>query len=98
MATKNNIIKGKTQSGIEFKVSADLKDDSRLLIYSAIVQNTDDPMQVGTAVYKFLKFIFGTDDNVLNFMDKVAEVHGSCKNEYLVAELKDIFEALNVKN
>lgn len=94
------MVKGKTKSGIKFQLDERIKDDARFLYYLAKAQDDEADMgEQSKAIMGILKLIFGSDDGVLNFMNAVAACNdGICNVETLLAELKEMFDALNVKN
>ena len=93
------MIKGTTKSGIKFQLDPKVKDDTRLLFLLTKAQNSDDPMEAGTAMMRILSLIFGSDDNVLAFMNEVAEKHkGVCQTKDMLAELLEMFDIMNAKN
>ncbi len=98
MAVKK--IKGTTQSGIEFQLDPAIKDDARLLYLLTLMQKKDiDWQQQSQALFDMLKLIFGTDEGLVQFMNAVAEKHkGVCTPQSMMAELNDMFEAINGKN
>lgn len=95
-----NIVQGKTKSGIQFTLNKRIKDDARFLYYMTKMQDDDNDLaEKGKAVVGILKLIFGTDEGVISFMDAVASVNdGVCDTEKMLAELMEMFEALAVKN
>lgn len=93
------IIKGKTKSGIKFQLDSRIKDDVRLLFLMSRAQNTEDPITAGKAIMDILSLIFGTEDNVLTFMNEVARTHkGTCQTKDLIAELREMLDSLDAKN
>ncbi|MBR4406078.1 MAG: hypothetical protein IKT30_06860 [Bacteroidaceae bacterium] len=94
------MIKGKTTSGIKFNLDERIKDDSRLLYL--LIQIQSDKVTIerkGALVFDMLNLVFGSDENVMAFMEEVASKHdGFCTNDTLLAELNEIFEALGAKN
>jgi len=93
------IVKGSTKSGIKFSIDSKIKDDARLLFLMTKAQNTDDVMKASKSMMDLLALIFGSEDNVMEFMNAVAGAHkGVCKTEYLIAELNQMFDAINAKN
>lgn len=93
------MIKGKTKSGIKFQLDERIKDDARLLFLVTRAQNTDDPMTMSKAMMDLLTLVFGSEDNVLAFMNEVAAKNkGLCNSEKMLNELSDMFEAINAKN
>lgn len=94
------MVKGKTKSGIKFQLDERIKDDARLLYYFTKAQSKDaDVAETSTAVMGALKLVFGTDEGVIEFMNAVADVNGGvCDLDRMISELKEMFEAANVKN
>ena len=98
------IVKGTTKSGIKFHLDSKIKDDTRLLFLMSMMQkgNPDDKdsmLKASDAMSNLLTLIFGSDENVMAFMNEVAAKHnGMCNAKYMIAELNDMFEAINGKN
>ena len=94
------IIKGKTKSGIKYQLDSRIKDDARFLYYMTKAQNdTADPEEIGKATMGLLRLIFGSDEGVIGFMDEVAATNkGLCDVKTMLAELSDMFDAINAKN
>lgn len=94
------MIKGQTKSGIEFTLDERIKDDTRFLYFMRKIKDESiDAETRGGYIVDMLTLIFGTDAAVINFMDAVATVHGGvCEAEQMLAELHEMFDALNVKN
>lgn len=94
------MVKGKTKSGIKFELDERIKDDARLLfLLQAMQDESMDVNQRSGYVYKLIKLIFGTDDGVMSFLDEVSAKHdGICDTASMLAELTEMFDALNVKN
>lgn len=94
------MVKGKTKSGIKFQIDERIKDDARFLYYLARAQDEEaDVTDQSKAIMGILKLIFGTDEGVINFMDAVAAVNGGvCNVKTMLAELTEMFEAINAKN
>ena len=93
------IIKGTTKSGIQYQLDSRIKDDARLLFLLTRAQSVDDPMEAGKAIMDLLALIFGSQDNVLIFMNDVADKHkGVCQTKDLITEIQQMFEGLNAKN
>ena len=85
-----NIVQGKTKSGIQFTLNKRM---------TKMQDDDNDLAEKGKAVVGILKLIFGTDEGVISFMDAVASVNdGVCDTEKMLAELMEMFEALAVKN
>lgn len=62
-------------------------------------QNEEDPSKRNKHMMDLLALIFGSDDNVMDFMNAVAGAHkGVCSPENLINELKQMLEAINAKN
>ena len=94
------MVKGKTKSGIKYSMDERIKDDARFLYYLTRAQADDvDLTEKSKAIMDMLKLIFGTDEGVIQFMDAVAAVNdGVCNVEKMLAELLEIFDALQAKN
>jgi hypothetical protein len=100
MKKNENIVTGKTKSGIKFSIDRRVKDDVRLLYWLSKVQdeNTDATTR-NDALFALLELIFGSDGGLYTFMNEVASKHdGVADGESLIAELSDMFEVLQVKN
>lgn len=92
------MVKGKTKSGINFKINEKVKDDPRLLLVMQDLQSDDQALQV-KSLKRLLCLLFGGEDGMYSFMDAVASVHdGICEPTALVEELTEIVESLNGKN
>ena len=94
------MVKGKTKSGIKFQMDERIKDDARFLYYLTKAQDETGSLdEKSKAIMGILKLIFGTDENVIQFMDAVAAVNGGvCNVDKMLAELTEMFDALNAKN
>lgn len=93
------IVKGTTKSGIKFQLDSKIKDDVRLLYLLTQAQKETDPVKAGTHIMDLLKLIFGSDQNVLVFMNEVADKHkGVCTAKEMLAEITEMFDKLNAKN
>ena len=94
------MVKGKTKSGIKFQLDERIKDDARVLLYFAKMQNKDASIEESSAaMVGILKLIFGSEEGVLQFMDAVASANdGVCDITIMMTELNEMFEALNAKN
>ena len=77
-----------------------IRDDARFLYFLTQAQN--DKLEMGEqskAIFGMLNLIFGTDEGVLEFMNAVAATHdGVCDVTTMLAELNEIFDAMNAKN
>lgn len=102
-----NIIEGKTRSGIQFKVDRRIKEDARTLFYirklrkyKAETDKTTEKAEAAIdAVYSLLEVIFGTEEGLMIFMNEVAARHdGLAAPAVLIDELNDIIEACDLKN
>lgn len=100
-----NIVSGKTKTGIKFKVDKRIADDSRTLFYIRQMrkyrnsENNEDKLKASDAVYDLLELIFGSGEGLAIFMNEVAAHHdGVADGKSLMAELSDIFEAAGIKN
>lgn len=94
------MVKGKTKSGIKFQMDERIKDDARFLYYLSKAQDQEAGIEEQSkAITGILKLIFGTDEGVIQFMDAVAAVNdGICDVKTMLAELTEMFDALNAKN
>lgn len=91
------MVKGKTKSGIKYQIDERIKDDTRLYQFATEMQGTDAQKQ-SQALFDLLGLIFGGRDGVIEFQNTVANVHeGVCTTEFLMAELTEIMEAINLK-
>lgn len=93
------MVKGKTKSGIKFEMDERIKDDARVLYYLTALQKPDvEPMEASKGVFDLLGLIFGSQENVLAFMNAVAETNdGVCDTGVMLKELTDMFEVMNAK-
>ena len=94
------MVKGKTKSGIKFQMDERIRDDARFLYYLTKAQDENGSLEdKSKAVMGIMKLIFGTDENVIQFMDAVAAVNdGVCNVATMLSELTEMFDALNAKN
>lgn len=94
------MVKGKTASGIKFQMDERIKDDARFLYYLAKAQDTTaEVAEQSKAIMGILKLVFGSDEGVIRFMDAVAATNkGVCDVKTMLAELTEMFDALNAKN
>ena len=93
------IVKGTTKSGIKFQIDSKIKEDTRLLYLLTRAQDTTEVAEAGKSLMSLLTLIFGTDANVMAFMNEVADKNkGICSTKNMIAELTDIFDTLNAKN
>ena len=99
-STNENIVKGKTSSGISFVLDKRIKEDARFLLYLTQMQDESaDEGEKTKAIRDMFLLIFGSQNAVIDFMNAVASVNdGICSTEKMVAELTEMFEALAVKN
>ena len=100
MKKNENIITGKTKSGIKFTLDKRVKDDARLLLWLTKLQDESKSVtEKSEALFALLKFFFGGDEALAVFMDEVAAHHnGIADVASLLAELSDMLEALELKN
>ena len=98
--TNENIVKGKTSSGIQFTLDKRIKDDARLLFWLSRIQRDDlEVMERNNALFSLLELIFGSGDGLNTFLNEVANKHdGVADITSLMNELNDMFEALAIKN
>lgn len=99
-ARNNNIIKGKTQSGIKFALDKRIQDDTRLLYYLTKMEDKNKTdLERGQALMSLMELMFGAGDGLEAFFNEVAAKHnGIADKDSLMAEMSDIFEALQLKN
>lgn len=100
MAAKKSIVSGVTKSGIAFTLDSNIKDDTRLLYLLTQMQKPDADWQAqSTALFDMLRLMFGSDENLMTFMNAVAEKHkGVCSPAHMMAELNDMLDSINAKN
>lgn len=93
------MVKGKTKSGIKFEMDERIKDDARVLYYLTALQKPNvEPMEASKGVFDLLGLIFGSQENVLSFMNAVAESNdGVCDTTTMLAELTNMFEVIGAK-
>ena len=93
------IVKGTTKSGIKFQLDSNIKNDARLVFLMVKSQNADDPMVSGKALIDLLSLMFGSNDNVMTFMNEVADKHkGICSPKDMISELREMLDAIEGKN
>lgn len=99
-STNENIVKGKTSSGIQFTLDKRIKDDTRVLFWLSRIQNENlEVMERNQALFSLLELIFGSGDGLNTFLNEVAAKHdGIADITSLMNELNDMFEALAIKN
>lgn len=99
-STNENIVKGKTSSGIQFTLDKRIKDDARLLFWLSRIQRDDlEVMERNNALFSLLELIFGSGEGLNAFLNEVANKHdGVADITSLMNELNDMFEALAIKN
>lgn len=97
---KEYMVSGTTKSGIAYTIDTRVRKDSRFLHQLVRMQSKRlTEVERADALFSLLGLMFGGDDGVMLFENEVAIHHdGVCSTETLMAELKDIFEALNLKN
>lgn len=95
-----NIVQGKTSSGIQFTLDKRIKDDARLLFWLSRIQNDElSVMERNKALFSLLELIFGSGEGLNVFLNEVAAKHdGIADITSLMNELNDMFEALAIKN
>jgi hypothetical protein len=93
------MVKGKTKSGIKFQIDERIKDDARILYYLTALQKADiEPMEASKGEFDLLGLIFGSQENVLAFMNAVAEANdGVCDTTTMLSELTSMFEVIGAK-
>lgn len=93
------IVKGTTKSGIKFQLDTKIKDDARLIFLLTKSQKETDPVEAGKDIMSLLSLIFGSDENVLVFMNEVADKHdGVCNAKSMLSEIQEMFDKLKAKN
>ena len=99
-STNENIVKGKTSSGIQFTLDKRIKDDTRVLFWLSRIQNENlEVMERNQALFSLLELIFGSGDGLNTFLNEVAAKHdGIADITSLMNELNDMIEALAIKN
>ena len=99
-STNENIVKGKTSSGLQFTLDKRVKDDARLLFWLSRIQRDDlEVMERNQALFSLLEIIFGSGEGLNTFLNEVASKHdGVADITSLMSELNDMFEALAIKN
>ena len=100
LEVKDYLVSGTTKSGIAYTIDTRVRKDSRLLHQLVRLQSKKlNEFDRAEALYFLLDLLFGGDEGVFIFQNEVALHHdGICTHETLMAELNDIFEALNLKN
>lgn len=96
----DHIIEGETRSGLKFKISALVKDDTRVMYLLTRMQKQSlDVMLKNQALFDLLEVVFGSGDDFYTFMNEVAYRHdGVADPQSLMDEITDIFEAVKLKN
>lgn len=99
-STNENIVTGKTSTGIKFSLDKRIKDDARLLFWLSKIQNDDlEVMERNKALFSLLELIFGSGEGLNTFLNEVAVKHdGVADITSLMNELNEMFEALAIKN
>lgn len=96
---KDYIISGKTSCGIHFSIDSRVKQDSRFLHYLVKMRDKSDRIAQASAMFSLLDMLFGGDEGVMVFENEIAKRNeGICTEKELVAQLQEIFEAMNLKN
>lgn len=91
------MVKGTTKSGIDFSIDERITGDTRFLMYTVDLQDSD-PVVQSKALFSLLEFIFGGREGLVSFQNTVAAAHdGICTSELLTSEFTEIMEALNAK-
>ena len=99
-STNENIVTGKTSTGIKFSLDKRIKDDARLLFWLSKIQNDDlEVMERNKALFSLLELIFGSGEGLNTFLNEVAAKHnGVADITSLMNEMNEMFEALAIKN
>lgn len=94
------IVSGSTKSGIAYTVDTRVRKDSRFLHLLVKMQDKKRTQnERAEALFALLDMLFGSDDGVFVFENEVAARHdGICSVETLLTELREIFEAMDIKN
>ncbi|MDO4800607.1 MAG: hypothetical protein Q4A15_00430 [Prevotellaceae bacterium] len=93
------MVKGKTKSGISFKVNESIVNDARTVYFIRKMDSEEsNDNEKLDAMYSLLKMVFGGETGMLSFMDTVEKTNGNCAPDTLVNELTEIFETLKAKN
>jgi hypothetical protein len=98
------VVKGVTKSGIKFQLDTKIKDDTRLLFLMTMAQkydpdDKDSINKANSAMSNLLTLIFGSEENVLIFMNEVAAKHkGVCDAGHMISEITEMFDAIKGKN
>ena len=94
------MVEGITKSGIKFSIDENIKDYINLMLLLAEVQDVKSSAQDKLVATKdLLWLIFGNSrDAVYGFTNEVYKIHGNRSADTIVAELNDMFDALNAKN
>lgn len=88
------MIKGKTNSGIQFAVDERILKDMRFARLFAELREK----KTTQAAFKLIDFIFGGSEASETFMNAVAEKNdGICDEVTLTKELNEILSAMNAK-
>lgn len=103
MKSNDNIVKGKTRSGIKFQIDKRIAEDNRAMYMIRNLRkyrnDKEKAEEVIDSVYTLLELIFGSGDGLMIFMNEVALKHdGVADSASLMDELNDIFEACDLKN
>ena len=105
VAINENIVSGKTRTGIKFKIDKRIADDSRALFYLRQMRkyrknnDKESKLKASDSMYDLLELIFGSDEGLEIFMNEVAAHHdGVADGVALMDELSDLFEAVGLKN
>lgn len=98
-----NIIEGRTRSGIVFCIDRRIKEDARALMYMRKLRKFKhgeaEAEDAVDALYDFLELIFGSGDGLRIFCNEVAAKHdGFATAQALMTELNEILEACELKN
>ena len=94
------IVSGTTKSGIAYTVDCRVRQDSRFLHLLVKMQDKKRTQnERAEALFSLLDMLFGGEDNMILFFNEVAAHNdGICSVEILLTEIKDILEAMNLKN
>ncbi len=99
---ESTIVTGETKSGVRYSIDSRIKDDARLLYLLTRIQSDEvkeNPTEASDIIFKVFRLMFGNDDNLMAFMNAVAEANnGVCSVDVLTKEVLEMFDGLNLKN
>lgn len=89
----------KTNSGIECNVNERVAEDARFSYYATKAAN-ENALEVdrSNAVFKMIEMLLGTEKDMLEFMDRLADINGGvCDTEKMMLEISEIMEKIGAK-